>query len=515
MKIAVIGCGYWGKNLVRNIFELGFLGGVCDENKQTAEKMSATYSVPILTLDDIKKSEEIHGVVIASPAIQHGPLAKDMLSAGKHVFVEKPLSLTVKEAQEAADLAKASQKILMVGHLLHYHPAYIKVKEMVESNTIGDIHHVFSYRMSFGKVRTEENVLWSFSPHDLSMVLGLIKETPTQVSSQGVCYISKDICDISTISLNFANNKNATICTSWIHPEKIQTLTIIGKKGALVFDDTKSWEEKITLYPQTVTLIDGFPALSKESARFVPVVSSEPLKNECQHFIDCIINKTSPITCSQEGVGVLKILEAAQESMDKNKPVSLNSAPSCFFSHPTAFVDEGTEIGKNTKIWHFSHILKGSVIGQDCTIGQNVMIGPDVSVGKNCKIQNNVSLYNGVTLEDGVFCGPSCVFTNVHNPRAEVERKNEYRKTYVEKGVTIGANATIVCGVRLGAYSFIGAGAVVTKDVKPHALMVGNPARPTGWMSHSGEKLDDSLVCKRTGDKYLVSDGFLTKISGE
>ena len=208
MKIAVIGCGYWGKNLVRNIFELGFLGGVCDENRQTAEKMSGDYSVPILTLDDIKKSEEIKGVVIASPAIQHGSLAKDMLGAGKHVFVEKPLSLTVKEAEETADLARTSQKILMVGHLLHYHPAYIKVKEMVADDIIGDIQHVFSYRMSFGKVRTEENVLWSFSPHDLSMVLGLIKEAPTQVKAQGVSYVSKNIYDISTVSLNFENNKS-------------------------------------------------------------------------------------------------------------------------------------------------------------------------------------------------------------------------------------------------------------------------------------------------------------------
>ena len=148
--------------------------------------------------------------------------------------------------------------------------------------------------------------------------------------------------------------------------------------------------------------------------------------------------------------------------------------------------------------------MKGVIIGENCTIGQNTMIGPDVNVGNGCKIQNNVSLYKGITLSDDVFCGPSCVFTNVYNPRAEIERKHEFRPTHVEKGVTIGANATIVCGNNLGAYCFIGAGAVITKPVKPHSLMVGNPAKQIGWVSHAGEKLDESLICPREGRQYLI-----------
>lgn len=184
-----------------------------------------------------------------------------------------------------------------------------------------------------------------------------------------------------------------------------------------------------------------------------------------------------------------------------------------YFKHESAYIDDGVIIGAGTKIWHFSHILKGVEIGQNTTIAQNVVIGPDVRVGNNCKIQNNVSLYKGVTLEDGVFCGPSCVFTNVNNPRAEIERKDEFRKTYVEKGATIGANATIICGVRLGAYCFIGAGAVVTKDVPPHALMVGTPSRQIGWMSHSGERLGQDLVCPREGHRYQIVDHQLQKIS--
>lgn len=173
--------------------------------------------------------------------------------------------------------------------------------------------------------------------------------------------------------------------------------------------------------------------------------------------------------------------------------------------HESAYVDDGVEIGAGTKIWHFSHILKGSRIGADCSIGQNVVIGPDVSVGDNCKIQNNVSLYKGVELEQGVFCGPSCVFTNVINPRAEVERKDEFRATRVRRGATIGANATIVCGNELGEYCMVAAGAVVTKDVPPYALMVGMPARRKGWVSRAGEILGEDLVCPRTGERYVLA----------
>ncbi len=186
-----------------------------------------------------------------------------------------------------------------------------------------------------------------------------------------------------------------------------------------------------------------------------------------------------------------------------------------YFVHESSYVDDGVTIGKNTKIWHFSHILGGVTIGDNVSIAQNVMIGPDVKVGHNCKIQNNVSLYKGVNLEEGVFCGPSCVFTNVLNPRAEVERKTEYRMTTVRRGATIGANATIVCGHDLGEYCMIGAGAVVTKHVPAHALMVGVPARRIGWVSHEGEILGPDLTCPRSGRVYVEKDGQLIELTKE
>lgn len=179
-------------------------------------------------------------------------------------------------------------------------------------------------------------------------------------------------------------------------------------------------------------------------------------------------------------------------------------------AHDTSVVDEGAKIGDGTKVWHWVHVCKTARIGKNCSLGQNVYVGNDVVVGDNCKIQNNVSLYTGVKLEDGVFCGPSCVFTNVNNPRAEIERKDEFRKTLVKRGATIGANATIVCGTTLGEYCFIGAGAVITEDVSAFALMVGVPARRVGWMSHAGAKLGADLVCPINASCYEeVGDGLL------
>lgn len=180
-----------------------------------------------------------------------------------------------------------------------------------------------------------------------------------------------------------------------------------------------------------------------------------------------------------------------------------------YFIHESSFVDEGCNIGAGTKIWHFSHIMPNSNIGINCAIGQNVNIGSKAKIGDRVKIQNNVSVYDRVILEDDVFCGPSCVFTNVINPRAFIIRKEEYKETRVKKGVSIGANATIVCGVTLGEYCFIGAGSVVTKDVKPYALMYGNPAKQRGWICYCGEKLESSLICEHCGKKYLLKNEVL------
>jgi UDP-2-acetamido-3-amino-2,3-dideoxy-glucuronate N-acetyltransferase len=187
-----------------------------------------------------------------------------------------------------------------------------------------------------------------------------------------------------------------------------------------------------------------------------------------------------------------------------------------YFAHETAVIDDGCTIGKGTKIWHFSHVMTGAEIGESCNLGQNVVVSPGVRLGRNVKVQNNVSIYSGVICDDDVFLGPSMVFTNIINPRSEIVRKDSYIETIVEKGATIGANSTIICGTIIGRYAFVGAGAVVTKDVKPYALVMGNPARQTGWMSEYGHKLifdkKGFAVCQESGERYRLEKGIVSKI---
>jgi len=223
---------------------------------------------------------------------------------------------------------------------------------------------------------------------------------------------------------------------------------------------------------------------------------------------------------------VMKVLNASQRSLDRNgEKINLRQykpeeekikIQKKYFVHPTAVVDDGAAIGAETKIWHFSHVLSGSEIGKQCNIGQNVVIGPDVTIGKYCKIQNNVSVYKGVTLEDGVFCGPSMVFTNIYNPRAEIRKMDQIRPTLVKKGATIGANATIVCGTIIGRYAFIGAASLVNKNVPDYSLMVGNPAKQIGWACECGERISDDLECISCGKHYVKKkDGLALVIKSE
>ncbi|MFQ5659751.1 MAG: Gfo/Idh/MocA family oxidoreductase [Gammaproteobacteria bacterium] len=506
--IAVIGCGYWGKNIVRNFHDIKGLAVVCDNEQDIADKFANEYGVPEKSFPEILNSSEIHGVAIATPAEQHYGFVKEALLAGKHVFVEKPLALRVEQGEELCQIAEKSGLILMVGHLLQYHPGFIRLKEIVKNGELGRLQYIYSQRLNLGKVRREENILWSFAPHDISMILALVGSEPENVSAVGSSYLHKNIADVTITNLSFPGGENAHIFVSWLHPFKEQKMVIVGENGMLVFDDQKSWGSKLIKYPHRILWKDNLPVPEKAEGVNIEVSKSEPLKNECKHFINCISGIETCRTDGREGLRVLRVLNAAEESMALQRVFVLNEfnpgkTPTNIYIHDTAVIDYPCEIGEGTKIWHFSHILEGSNIGRNCIIGQNVMIGPDVVVGDNCKIQNNVSIYKGVTLEDHVFCGPSCVFTNVNTPRAEIERKDEFLSTHVGRGATIGANATIICGSSLGQYCFIAAGAVVTKEVPPYALMAGIPAKRTGWVSHTGEQLGPDLVCPRSGRKYI------------
>jgi predicted dehydrogenase/acetyltransferase-like isoleucine patch superfamily enzyme len=514
-KVAVIGCGHWGRNLVRNFHVLGALAAVCDGAPARAQEEAERHGVRALTFEEILAAPEIDAVVLATPAESHARLAVAAIEAGKHVFIEKPLALELAAAHRVAAAAAARNRLLMVGHLLHYHPAFLALHDLIAQGKLGRLQYIYSNRLNLGKFRREEDVFWSFAPHDISMILALAGELPESVEAVGHCYLHKKIADVTTTHLRFGSGLNAHIFVSWLHPSKEQRLIAIGDHGMAIFDDGEPWSRKLVLYAHRVTWHNGMPEPSRGDPVYFPLSEGEPLRLECQHFLESIRKARPPRTDVHEGIRVLRVLDAARRSLASSRVVELGAAPEgSYFVHESAYVDGGCEIGPDTKIWHFTHVLKGSRIGRECTIGQNVMIGPDVVVGDRCKIQNNVSLYKGVVLEDGVFCGPSCVFTNVLNPRAEIERKDEFRTTIVGRGATIGAHATIVCGCSIGPYSFVAAGAVVTRDVPSHALVAGVPARRIGWMSHAGYRLGDDLFCPHTGDRYAPDGrGGLMRIS--
>ena len=341
----------------------------------------------------------------------------------------------------------------------------------------------------------------------------LLHEMPEAVFASGGNYLQEKISDTSLTIMNFSSGVKAHIFVSWLHPFKEQKLVVVGDRKMAVFDDTV--ENKLVLYPHKVEWRERVPVAAKADAETVPIQMTEPLKAECQHFLECIAQGKTPKTDGKEGLRVLRILNVCQESLDKggavlelintiDKTSAQDKAP--YFVHESSYVDEDVEIGEGTRIWHFSHVLHGSRIGKKCSIGQNVVIGPKVTIGKGCKIQNNVSVFEGLTLEDDVFCGPSIVFTNVFNPRSEIPRMMELRQTLVRKGASLGANCTIVCGNTVGSYSFVGAGSVVTHDVPDYALVVGNPATITGWVCRCGVKLNfknDEAICESCGSRYL------------
>ena len=546
-SLALIGAGYWGKNLARNFHALGALHTLCDAQAATLKTYDNGYDGVQKTtaVTQVLNDPDVTRVAIAAPAALHYQIAKAALLAGKDVYVEKPLCLDEAEAAELVQLAEQKSRILMVGHLLQYHPCILKLQSLLAQGELGQLHYLTSNRLNLGKIRQEENALWSFAPHDISVILSLAgHHLPEQIRCTGGNYLSRDVADTTLTALRFAGGVRAHIYVSWLNPFKEQKLTVVGSHGIAVFDDTRPWKEKLLLHRQYLTWKDGqTPTPSKAPAESVVVEESEPLRNECLHFLECCDNRRTPRTDGHEGLRVLRVLQMAQRSLETDgeavcpvvsgqwsvvssqQPVlrvpssvvpssSSPVVPSDYFVHPTAVVDAGAVVGKGTKIWHFSHIMKGAKIGERCVFGQNVNVDGGTVIGNNVKVQNNVAIYTGVVIEDDVFLGPSCVLTNVTNPRSQINRHSLYEKTLIRRGATIGANATIVCGVTLGRYCFIGAGAVVTKDVPDYGLILGNPGRQTGWMSRHGHRLttrsDGAMVCPESGYRYAEVNGKLT-----
>src|SRR5262245_1706510 len=333
--IAVVGTGDWGANLVRNFAALpgARLVALCDSDPAHLERTAGRHpGIPALTrVEDVASDPDVDAVVVSASAVSHHPVAKAMLTAGKDVFVEKPLALSVAHAEELVRLAAERQRILMVGHLLLHHPAVRYLKELVQRGDLGDLYYVTSQRVNLGKVRRDENALWSFAPHDLSVILHLVDAEPVDVAARGAAFLQEGVDDVVFLHLRFPGGRMAHVHVSWLDPHKLRQFTLVGSRKMVVFDDMEA-SEKIRVYDKGVDRGNQFvsysDALTVRSGDIViPKISlQEPLRLECQHFVDCIRERRAPITSGQDGLRVVRVLAAAQASLDRGGvPVALSS----------------------------------------------------------------------------------------------------------------------------------------------------------------------------------------------
>lgn len=320
-QIALIGAGYWGKNHLKNLYNLNALHTVLEMDEQTRNLRKEAYpDAQYVSRDtELIENPEIKGVVISAPAELHYKLTKKYLLAGKDVLVEKPLALTVDEGKELVELAEKHERILMVGHILRYHGAVKRLKEYIQSGELGEIRYIYSNRLNIGKLRAEENVLWSFAPHDISLVMMVMDNAvPEEVDAYGGSYIKPGIVDTTLTTLSFKNGVKGHIFVSWLHPFKEQKLVIVGSDKMVVFDDVSS--EKLSVYPHTIEFKDGdIPVANKAEHFTLDYDQTEPLKEELLHFIHCIETRETPVTDGREGLAVLEILEQAEKKMQMHR----------------------------------------------------------------------------------------------------------------------------------------------------------------------------------------------------
>jgi len=316
LKVAVIGTGYWGKNLVRNFHELGALACICDQDPARAAELASKYpgTETVPTLEAVLARDDVAAVAIATPAETHHRVAMQALEAGRDVFVEKPLALRYEHGKQLVAEAGRRERILMVGHVLEYHPAVVRLRELVADGELGQLQYIYSNRLSMGKIRREENILWSFAPHDVAVILRLLGQMPFEVVATGGTYIRPNIADVTTTNLLFDNGVRAHIFVSWLHPYKEQRLVVLGDRKMAVFDDVEP-TDKLVLFDQGVDWVNGQPLPRKDGGHPVPFASEEPLKNECQHFLDCVASRQNPLTDGKSALSVLCVLMAAQRSM--------------------------------------------------------------------------------------------------------------------------------------------------------------------------------------------------------
>jgi UDP-2-acetamido-3-amino-2,3-dideoxy-glucuronate N-acetyltransferase len=492
VRIALLGHGRWGKNHARVLNELGVLSAICDPCQETLDSLATPYpDIHRGTCLEGLEALGLDGVVLATPASTHAELAQHFLERDLNVFVEKPLALNLSEALALGKLAAQRGRVLQVGHILEYHPMRTRIAEFLEAGRLGELLSARLIRTNLGTIRDSEDILFSFAPHDIAFALELGGGLPSSVNADGLDLLGRGLADTASMTLYFEEPRKlcVQIQVSWLEPRKEHRALLMGREGMLEWNDTKG-EQALTFYKTNLDLSpNATKRIELEEREELPLSSGEPLKLELLDFISCIEERKSPRAGALSGIGVMAVLDACARSIHEKRRVSVTTEKKHGFVHDSAEVHPDAVLGVGAKVWHHCHVMGKTTVGEDASLGQNCFVAANVTIGARARIQNNVSVYEGVELGDDVFVGPSAVFTNVRYPRANVSRKDEYEKTTVKRGATIGANSTVVCGTTIGQYAFVAAGAVVTKDVPPYVLVEGVPAVRSGFMCQCGERL--------------------------
>jgi UDP-N-acetyl-2-amino-2-deoxyglucuronate dehydrogenase len=535
ISIALVGCGRISKNHLQAIKahqDHLDLVGLCDTDPQALGAAIKEYNVAGFTsLDEMLQAIQPDLVALCTPSGLHPKQAIQIAGAGCHVLTEKPMATCWEDGINMVNACDAAGVRLFVVKQNRLNATLQLLKKAVDQGRFGKIYmtniNVFWTRPEEYYAQGGWRGTWALdggafmnqASHYIDLIHWLLGPVASVHAMTGTLARQIEAEDTGTLSIRWRNGAIGSVnVTMLTYPKNFEgSITILGEKGTVriggvavneiqhwVFADEDPEDEAIKNANYQTTSVYGF---------------GHPLYYN--NVIKTLQGIEEPLTDGREGLTSLELLIAAYRSARNGNTVHLplEVIKMKYTAHETAIIDEGATIGADTRIWHWAHVSAQAIIGASCSLGQNVYIGNKVVIGHNVKIQNNVSVYDNVVLEDDVFCGPSMVFTNVYNPRSAVSRKEEYRNTLVKKGATLGANCTIVCGVTIGEYAFIGAGAVVNKDVPPYALMVGVPARHIGWMSEFGEQLHfkqsqegiEVAQCSATGVMYTKRGALVTK----
>ncbi len=532
LRIAVIGCGFWGKKLFEIFNDHGVSTVVCDVNEKTPDWYRQhygnlqTYSSTEQVLDDTS----IDAVAIASPFENHFELSKNALLAKKHVYFERPLMITPNQKEELLALSLQQEKMLNVASVLGKYPVFSLLKDMVTKGELGALKYIYASRLSSGEIGEDENIMWSLSPHDIAMILGVSGEKPEIVAATGANYFHKNIAELTTSYMRFPSGLRAHLFVSWLHPEEKQQLVVVGDKKMAVFQDNKTPLQKLYIYPHQMNWEHVMHVPQKAKAEIINIYHDELTREDIHSFLWNIKNKRGYATLDNEGEQVLKVLNAVQLSINQNGEKVFMDPGRHFgiMSMPLPIIDamqrekllaDGVTLSDDGIVEHINELHfydEGQASNYD-TRGSFLPFYRLTQDGKGCQIRNNLSIIEDLVLESE-FKGSHQKTTPILSLVSSAETQKDDRRTIIKKGATLGANCTLTRGITIGEYAYVGAGAVVLGDVPAHALVVGNPAMIKGWVCRCGNRLrfsrDDKSCCSSCCFRYIVEEDDILFVSG-